>query len=180
MSEMDKKRPPDYLREARIRAGFPSRGTASTVVPYSPETIGRHERGEVIMAPQDAVMYATCYQEQSIMRRYCSQCPVGQHIGRAAQSRDLPFAALRLHRMVTGGQAIAEMAEEIAFDGQIDITEVADLQNVLSYLKELEQTIEDFILMSEEKERRVLPKNRTGTLTGINDIMIASCEESVK
>lgn len=38
-----KKEPPAYLREARVRAGYVSRGTASTRVPYSPETIERDD-----------------------------------------------------------------------------------------------------------------------------------------
>ena len=61
------KKPPAYLREARMRAGFVSRGTASTVVPYSPETIGRHERGDVEMEPEDALVYAECYQSPDIL-----------------------------------------------------------------------------------------------------------------
>ena len=52
-----------------MRAGFVSRGTASTVVPYSPETIGRHERGDVEMEPEDALVYAECYQSPDILPR---------------------------------------------------------------------------------------------------------------
>ena len=46
MAIMVTKKPPAYLREARVKAGYVSRGTASIAVPYSPETIGRHERGD--------------------------------------------------------------------------------------------------------------------------------------
>ena len=67
-----------------MRAGFVSRGTASTVVPYSPETIGRHERGDVEMEPEDALVYAECYQSPDILPRYCATCPVGRAIGRTA------------------------------------------------------------------------------------------------
>ena len=63
------KKPPAYLREARMRAGFVSRGTAATVVPYSPETIGRHERGDVEMEPEDALVYAERYQSPDILPR---------------------------------------------------------------------------------------------------------------
>ena len=57
MAIMVTKKPPAYLREARVKAGYVSRGTASIAVPYSPETIGRHERGEVDLTPADAVVY---------------------------------------------------------------------------------------------------------------------------
>ena len=45
------KKPPAYLREARSRAGYANRVAASMAVPFSPETIGRHERGDVEMEP---------------------------------------------------------------------------------------------------------------------------------
>ena len=61
MAIMVTKKPPAYLREARVKAGYVSRGTASIAVPYSPETIGRHERGEVDLTPADAVVYAESY-----------------------------------------------------------------------------------------------------------------------
>lgn len=56
MPVIAKKRAPEYLRQARLRAGCSSRGTATLKVPYSPETIGRHERGEVPVEPADALI----------------------------------------------------------------------------------------------------------------------------
>ena len=58
MPVIAKKRAPEYLRQARLRAGCSSRGTATLKVPYSPETIGRHERGEVPVEPAEALLYA--------------------------------------------------------------------------------------------------------------------------
>ena len=59
MPKLERKRPPEYLREARVRAGYVSRGTATTAVPFSPETIGRHERGDIALEPEDAVTYSS-------------------------------------------------------------------------------------------------------------------------
>ena len=87
-----------------MRAGFVSRGTASTVVPYSPETIGRHERGDVEMEPEDALVYAECYQSPDILPRYCATCPVGRAIGRTATDRPLAHATLKVRRLVEDGQ----------------------------------------------------------------------------
>lgn len=157
MSEYAKKEPPEYLREARLRAGYTTRGTAATVVPYSQETIGRHERGEVEVAPEDAVMYAQCYGERSIMFHYCARCPVGKSIGRKAKSRSLPLATLRLRHLVSNSQAVANRLEEIAFDGVIDSTEIDDFEKALAFLRSLEDSIEDIILVSVEQRKCAHP-----------------------
>lgn len=114
-----------------MRAGFVSRGTASTVVPYSPETIGRHERGDVEMEPEDALVYAECYQSPDILPRYCATCPVGRAIGRTATDR----------------------LEEIAFDGVIDASERTDFMEALDFLRKLEESINDIILIGLGKEK---------------------------
>ena len=69
-------------------------------VPFSPETIGRHERGDVQMTPEDAVLYSERYGCQSLLLQYCADCPVGKMTGKAATERPLPFATLRVRRML--------------------------------------------------------------------------------
>lgn len=146
MPKLERKRPPEYLREARVRAGYISRGTATTAVPFSQETIGRHERGDVELEPEDAVTYAECYKSPDILHRYCATCPVGQRIGRTATDRPLPHATLRIRRLIVDAQSVAERLEQIAFDGVIDDTERADFENALSFLRQLEEGINDIIL----------------------------------
>lgn len=51
-----------YLRDARLQAGYASRDTAAIKLNYSPETIGRHERGDVPVSPDDIIRYAEGYQ----------------------------------------------------------------------------------------------------------------------
>ena len=121
-----------------MRAGFVSRGTASTVVPFSPETIGRHERGDVEMEPEDALVYAECYQSPDILPRYCATCPVGRAIGRTATDRPLAHATLRVRRLIEDGQDVADRLEEIAFDGVIDASERTDFMEALDFLRKLE------------------------------------------
>lgn len=147
MYEEDKKRTPDYLREARLRAGYASRGTAAMAVPFSQETIGRHERGEVTMEPEDAIIYAKGYNAPELLVHYCADCPVGQCMGKNATERPLPFATLRVSRMIADGRSIADRLEEIAFDGTIDETERADFAKALTYLRTLEETIQDMLLL---------------------------------
>ena len=138
MSATIKKIPPSYLREARIRAGYANRETASTAVPFSPETIGRHERGDVEMEPEDVMVYAECYKSPDILPRYCATCPVGKATGRTATDRPLPHATLRVSRLLEDGQAVADRLEEIAFDGVI---------SQLVFLRKLEESITDIMLI---------------------------------
>lgn len=147
MSRCANSRGPIYLREARLSAGCHSRGTAATKVPYSQETIGRHERGEVPVEPADAVQYAKGYGRPDIMLRYCSDCPIGRNTGRAATDRPLPFATLRVKRMITDAEEVADRLERIAFDGVIDDTERADFNSAISFLRQLEETINDMLLL---------------------------------
>lgn len=101
------KKPPAYLREARSRAGYANRVAASMAVPFSPETIGRHERGDVEMEPEDVILYSEKYRDPSILVHYCADCPIGKRTGKAVTDRPLPFATLRVSRMLDGGPAIA-------------------------------------------------------------------------
>lgn len=151
MPEGTKKATRAYLREARVRAGFVSRGTASTAVPFSPETIGRHERGDVEMTPEDAVTYAEFYQSPDILPRYCAGCPVGRKLGKSATDRELPHATLRIRRLMAEGQAVANRLEEIAFDGVIDPSERNDFADALAFLRKLEESISDIMLIGLEK-----------------------------
>lgn len=81
-----------YLRDAHLQAGYASRDTAAIKLNYSPETIGRHERGDVPVSPDDIIRYAEGYQRPDIMLRYCASCPVGK---KTATFRGPPFASAR-------------------------------------------------------------------------------------
>jgi hypothetical protein len=147
MSFTATKAAPTYLREARLAAGFVNRGTASTEVPFSQETIGRHERGEVPVQPEDAMVYAKHYGREDILLRHCAECPVGKAMGRTVTDRDLPFATLRLtQRLRKAAQEIAATLESIADDGIVDNTERPDFDAALDALNDLGATIADIVL----------------------------------
>lgn len=116
-------------------------------VPFSPETIGRHERGDVEMEPEDAILYSEKYRDPSILVRYCADCPIGKRTGKDVTERPLPFATLRVRRMLDEAQQIADRLEDIAYDGKIDESEEADFKNALAFLRELDQTINDMLLL---------------------------------
>lgn len=163
MSNTATKSAPTYLREARLAAGFANRGTASTEVPFSPETIGRHERGEVPMLPEDVMIYAKSYARNDIPIRYCAQCPVGMATGKQVADRDLPYATLRLTRRLRQAEKdIAETLEYIADDGIVDEKERPVFDATLASLKELGETITDIILYAAtqgiEKSRPAIAK----------------------
>lgn len=119
-------------------------------VPFSPETIGRHERGDVEMEPEDAVTYAECYNRPEIMLHYCASCPIGIKLGKQTRELELPHATLRIRRLIADGQEVADRLEEIAFDGIIDDSERAEFAAALQFLRQLEQSIRDIILIGLE------------------------------
>jgi len=147
MSAKVTKTAPTYLKEARLAAGYPNRGTASTGVPYSPETIGRHERGEIPVLPEDVLVYAKGYGRGDILIRHCAECPIGRVIGRRVTDRELPFATLRLiHQLNKAAKGIAETLEAIAYDGVVDADERPVFNASIESLKELGETIADLVL----------------------------------
>jgi hypothetical protein len=149
MSTTATKKPPTYLREARLGAGYANRGTASTGVPYSQETIGRHERGEIPVAPEDMMVYAHCYEREDILLRYCADCPVGQATGRQVTDRDLPLATLRLtRRLRLAARDIADTLETIADDGVLHELARPSFHTSLEALRELSATIADYLLFA--------------------------------
>lgn len=122
-------------------------------VPYSPETIGRHERGDVEMEPEDAVVYAECYNRPEIMIHYCATCPVGKKLGRQTRELELPHATLRIHKLISDAQDVADRLEEIAYDGVIDDSERKEFSDALVFLRKLEQSISDIILIGLEQKK---------------------------
>ena len=153
MSTTATKAVPTYLRKARLAAGYANRGIASMRVPYSPETIGRHERGEVTLLPNDALIYARNYGCKDILFRHCADCPVGREVGRQVTDRDLPFATLRLtQRLRKAAKEIADTLETIADDGIIDENERPVFDKALISLHELGETITDIIICAASQE----------------------------
>lgn len=174
MPASEKQRVPEYLREARMAAGFSSRGIAATEVPYSPETIGRHERGEVPIAPEDAVIYAKGYDRPDILIRYCTDCPIGRATGKTSTDRDLPWAALRVTQRLRKAKEIADTLESIADDGKVDHEERLDFEKALAFLQTLEETITDIVLWATsqgiEKGRPAGTEATTAKLTYYHSI----------
>jgi len=136
-----------YLKQARLDAGHANRDTASTLVPYSPEQIGRHERGEITLTPDDALIYAAYYQRPDILLRHCADCPIGRTRGQKATDRDLPIATLRLtNRLRQAAKEIAETLENIADDGIVDAEERPIFDKAIATLQGLGETIQDLVL----------------------------------
>ena len=144
---------PGWLKTARLDAGYSSRGMAAAVVNYSPETIGRHERGEVPVSPDDALRYSQAYGSPDILLRYCSQCPIGQCSGQKCNDRPLAESAMRLEVMVEDAQQIADKLTRIAFDGVIDASEQDDFDKSIIFLRNLKSTVDDMLLIGAKAKK---------------------------
>ena len=153
MAGNDTQKDEKWLQSARLAAGYSSRGMAATVVNYSQETIGRHERREVPITPEDILLYAEAYKAPEILHRYCAECPVGQKIGIKCNDRPLAESAMRLEIMVEDAQAIADKLKRIAFDGVIDSTEEADFERAITFLNNLKATVDDMLLIGAQTKK---------------------------
>lgn len=102
------------------------------------------------MEPEDAVTYAECYKRPEVLLHYCATCPVGRKLGKEARELELPHATLRIRRLIADGQDVADRLEEIAFDGVIDDSERVEFADALKFLRKLEQSIMDIILIGLE------------------------------
>jgi hypothetical protein len=116
-------------------------------VPYSPETIGRHERGDVALTPEDVIVYAQYYNRADILVRYCANCPVGIARGKQVTERDLPFATLRLvNRLRAAAQDVTSDFERIADSGGITECERDSFILAMQHIFELKDAIYDMEL----------------------------------
>ena len=90
-----------FLQEARREAGFKSRGTASTAVPFSPESLGRIERQERELPPWDVVALADGYGCQAILIHYCAACPVGIKLNQETAKEPPPLQREPAQTLIT-------------------------------------------------------------------------------
>jgi hypothetical protein len=161
MASSTAKQPLTYLRDARLQAGYTNRGTASTVVPYSPEEIGRHERGEVDVGPEGALVYSRGYQREDISRRYCADCPIGKENGWHVTDRDFPTAVLRFARQYKRAADIPDTLEDIAYDGIVDEAERPVFADLMKRLMELIGTFSDLELHRATQGIKIEPPSET-------------------
>ncbi len=127
------------LREARKAAGYDNAGQAAIKVNRSPETVGRHERGDIPLSPEDAIQYAAAYQRPDIMIRYCDGCPVHRAIygDMPVCERSLPWGAMRIASRLRRSAMYADKLESILDDGVVNADEVAELLEVFGFLREI-------------------------------------------
>lgn len=137
---------PAYLREARLKTGCVNRGTAATKVPYSPETIGRHERGEVPVSPEDVVMYAEAYDQPAILLQYCSECLVGCYLHPKPNEREFAWTALKMSNRLKQAVTYAQRLDTIADDNRVDADERVDFNEILTFMFSLESMAADLRL----------------------------------
>lgn len=68
------------IREARKKRGYKTIYAAAMGVNYSPEVVGRHERGTIVPSVHQIICYADKYNAPELCRAFCDQCVVKQKI----------------------------------------------------------------------------------------------------
>jgi len=155
-----------YLKNARLTAGYASRRTAAKTMPFRHDTIGRHERGEMQLSPEDMVAYAKHYRRKDILLRYCMECPVGRTNGFTVTERDLATVILRLTkelRKAASKDGLIERLEEIAEHGEMDEKTYPLLMEMVDDSKDLYGRFSDFFFLvatPPKKESEATEKGR--------------------
>lgn len=135
------------LREARRSAGNESIIAAARKTKRSPEAVGRHERGEVNLHPQDVIQYAEAYGSPDLLIRYCGECPIYRTLNaNSPMDRDLPWGALKLSTRLNRAASFAMLLEQIADDGKIDNHELPEFKSVVAFLQEINEASRDLFL----------------------------------
>ncbi len=143
-----KYQPVTYLVDARIAAGYQSREDAAIRVPYAAVTIGRHERGEIRLAPDDIIIYAKAYNAPEIMIYYCRNCcPIGHRLMRPASGRrELSLLVTQLGNRLRKIAAAADRLADIADDNVVDASERSDFDEILALMRSTREVIDCFEL----------------------------------
>lgn len=138
------------LREARKAAGYDNAGQAAVKVSRSPETVGRHERGDIPLSAEDAIQYATAYDRPDILIHYCDDCAV--HLALYGDShiceRSLPLGAMRIATRLRRSAKYAEQLEAILDDGIVNEAELPELMEIFSFLREVGQAGRELLAAS--------------------------------
>lgn len=161
------------LREARRAKGFQNFGQAGIATNHSPEVIGRHERGEVALQMEDAIQYAEVYESPAILMAYCGECAIRHELfGKEDHHYEaLPVTAIRVSNRLRNAERHADLLADIMDDGEVDSSEVGDLQTTLDFLKDIESVWRDLVTACMVNGLVGIKKDRpagTGTVGGLS------------
>lgn len=135
MSVSCKKRPRMYIREARIKAGHRSTAVAAMALHMSQEVVGRIERGETKVTPDDILSLAAAYGDESIVVHYCNnECPVGRAMTGDVQHMPFAQAALRIKNVIGEAVHCLDIISHISEDGKVSAWEQPDFLSAMLFL----------------------------------------------
>lgn len=138
------------LREARKAAGYGSAGQAAVKVARSPEVVGRHERGDIPLSPDDALEYAQAYKRPDILMHYCDGCPVKRAVygDSTLEERSLPWSAMRIATRLRQSSFYADQLEAILDDGVVNSDELPTLMEIFGFLQDVGQAGREMLATS--------------------------------
>ena len=127
------------LREARRAAGYQTLGQAGLATHRSQEAIGRHERGDVALQMADVIEYAEAYDSPAILMAFCGECQIREELFGVQEHRtdSLPLSALRVSNRLRKAAQHADRLAQILDDGEVDNSEIGDLQATLDFLQDV-------------------------------------------
>lgn len=131
------------LKAAEYNEKLKSREGAAELLLVSKDSLADYELGLCKIIPCDVVVrMADVYNAPELLNDYCvSECPIGRITEQTLELKPVERLALQLIRNTNSIDDIRDMLADITADGVIESNEKPKLQQIVSFLGELEKSI---------------------------------------
>ena len=117
----------------------------------SPERIEKIENERSLPYPDEVLLMSDKYKQPTLCNYYCAnQCPIGQQYVPEIKIKDLSQIVLEMIASLNAMNKKQERLIEIAVDGTIDESEMADFKNIQKELEKISITVETLQLWAEK------------------------------
>jgi hypothetical protein len=147
----DKAKEKSPFRLRREELGYSREKAAELIDGMTVERLERIENGKLDVRPDEILVMSRTYRKPELANHYCSHlCAIGRSYVPEVVVDDLPRVTLRMVASIESLKKCKKRLVEIAADGIIDETEVADFLGLQEKLEELSVAIESLQLWTEQ------------------------------
>ena len=172
---------PNIFIQARLDAGFKSRGKAVEFVKVCEKTLTRIETNQKTPNPDEIISMVEAYDLEKLYYIYCEDiCPVGQKIMAKSEDCDLSNATIKILRVIKEICGHLDRMVEIAEDNIITDDEIPDLVRIVgkiftlgshlnTYKRRVSKDVRIVDLLNDcRKKQKPLAAAVTGRRVGLN------------
>lgn len=146
------------MRAARWNDRLSSREGVEEELGISVDALRRIETGVNKVIPVDnAVLLADLYNEPALLNHYClNECPIGKDMAISSETCGIDRVTVKLLRKTKLSDLInvREKLLGIAEDGYVDDDEIEDLQDVVDYFKQIQETVSELETICKKVTKR--------------------------